>query len=213
MLQLLGRLSQASAGSACGTSLGQRLKGTHCLQDVETGKVQERQYGSVIAACGHHWDPLWPELTGEFKGTMIHAHSYRSPKPFEGRRVLIIGGGNSGGVFLQITWATLPAGVWHVVSLRRHKHVYTSSPAIGMTCTVHTVGADNEAGMRSGASAGMDIAAELAQSGAARILLSCRRRVHVVPRYTFGKPTDTRLKPWCLSAHPSLPLPGKQACD
>ncbi|CAK0739800.1 hypothetical protein CVIRNUC_001197 [Coccomyxa viridis] len=111
---------------------------TVITKDVETGKVQERQYGSVIAACGHHWDPLWPDLKGEFKGTMIHAHSYRSPEPFEGRRVLIIGGGNSG----------------------------------------------------------MDIAAELAQSGAARILLSCRRRVHVVPRYTFGKPTDTRLKPW-----------------
>ena len=62
----------------------------------------------------------------------------------------------------------------------------------------------------------MDIAAELAQSGAGRILLSCRRRVHVVPRYTFGKPTDNRLKPWCLSSHPSLPLPrgtGKHATD
>ena len=137
MLQLLGRLSQASAGSACGTSLGQRLKGTHCLQDVETGKVQERQYGSVIAACGHHWDPLWPDLKGEFTGTMIHAHSYRSPEPFEGRRVLIIGGGNSGGVFLQLTWATLSAGVWHDISLWRHGDVCTSSPAIGMTCAVH----------------------------------------------------------------------------
>ena len=45
--------------------------------------------------------------------------------------------------------------------------------------------------------AGMDIAAELAQSGVARTLLSCRQQVHVVPRYIFGKPADAQLKPWC----------------
>lgn len=44
--------------------------------------------------------------------------------------------------------------------------------------------------------AGMDIASEVAQSGAARTVLSCRRQVHVVPRYIFGKPSDARLKPW-----------------
>ena len=98
-----GIFYQASAGSACGASSVRRLNGMLCLQDIDTGSVQERHYGSVIAACGHHWDPLWPELKGEFGGTMSHAHSYRSPKPFEGRRVLIIGGGNSGGVFLQLT--------------------------------------------------------------------------------------------------------------
>lgn len=58
--------------------------------------MQTRQYGSVIAACGHHWDPLWPELKGDFTGTMMHAHAYRSPKPFEGKNVVIIGAGNSG---------------------------------------------------------------------------------------------------------------------
>ena len=66
------------------------------LQDLDTGEVLTRQYGSVINACGHHWDPLWPELKGEFTGSMLHAHAYRSPKPFEGKRVCIIGGGNSG---------------------------------------------------------------------------------------------------------------------
>ena len=89
-----------------------------CLQDVDTGKVQERQYGSVIAACGHHWDPLWPELQGEFGGTMTHAHAYRSPKPFEGRRVLVIGGGNSGGGWPP--QAVLAADVWQLALLWRH---------------------------------------------------------------------------------------------
>ena len=66
------------------------------LQDLDTGEVQTRQYGSVINACGHHWDPLWPELKGDFKGALSHAHSYRSPQPYKGKRVCIIGAGNSG---------------------------------------------------------------------------------------------------------------------
>ena len=66
------------------------------LQNLDTGKVQTRQYGSVINACGHHWDPLWPDLKGEFKGVLSHAHSYRSPQPYKGKRVCIIGAGNSG---------------------------------------------------------------------------------------------------------------------
>ena len=66
------------------------------MQDLDTGEVLTRQYGSVINACGHHWDPLWPELKGDYKGELSHAHAYRSPKPFEGKRVCIIGGGNSG---------------------------------------------------------------------------------------------------------------------
>ena len=44
----------------------------------------------------------------------------------------------------------------------------------------------------------MDIAAELALSGAAKTILSCRRPVHVVPRWVFGKPSDTAVQPWCV---------------
>ena len=77
------------------------------LQDLDTGEVLTRQYGSVINACGHHWDPLWPELKGEFTGSMSHAHAYRSPKPFEGKRVCIIGGGNSGTLHPLIAFMSL----------------------------------------------------------------------------------------------------------
>ncbi len=83
------------------------------LQDLDTGKVLTRQYGSVINACGHHWDPLWPELKGIFKGSLLHAHSYRSPKPYEGMRVCIIGGGNSGG----LPQHTHNALAWHQLAL------------------------------------------------------------------------------------------------
>ena len=61
----------------------------------------------------------------------------------------------------------------------------------------------------------MDIASEVAQGGAARTLLSCRRPVHVVPRYIFGKPSDAQLKPWYLPCGSPAPtcmhLPGNPA--
>ena len=60
-----------------------------------------RHYTSVIVACGHHWDPLWPKFKGNFTGSVSHSHGYRTPKPFVGKRVMVIGGGNSGARFHQ----------------------------------------------------------------------------------------------------------------
>ena len=54
---------------------------------------------------------------------------------------------------------------------------------------------------RAGMRPGMDIAAELALSGAAKTILSCRRPVHVVPRWVFGKPSDVAVQPWCVISY------------
>ena len=50
----------------------------------------------MIIANGHHWKPKWPEFPGEFSGEMIHSGQYKSPEQIKGKRVLVIGGGNSG---------------------------------------------------------------------------------------------------------------------
>jgi cation diffusion facilitator CzcD-associated flavoprotein CzcO len=56
-------------------------------------------YRGVLVANGHHWDPRWPEPpfpgAGDFAGEQIHAHHYRDPEILEGRRVLVLGIGNS----------------------------------------------------------------------------------------------------------------------
>ncbi|MDV7398422.1 NAD(P)-binding domain-containing protein, partial [Arthrospira platensis SPKY1] len=44
----------------------------------------------------HHSVPRWPELPGEFAGEYLHAHQYKTNAPFAGKRVLVIGVGNSG---------------------------------------------------------------------------------------------------------------------
>ncbi|RMG82175.1 MAG: monooxygenase [Chloroflexi bacterium] len=49
----------------------------------------------LLVANGHHWDPRWPDYPGQFSGEYMHSHFYRTHLPYKGKRVLIIGGGNS----------------------------------------------------------------------------------------------------------------------
>jgi cation diffusion facilitator CzcD-associated flavoprotein CzcO len=66
--------------------------------DGATVRVRGRdiEYAGVVCATGVNWSPNLPEYGGEFTGTLRHSVSYRSPTEFTGKRVLIIGLGNSG---------------------------------------------------------------------------------------------------------------------
>lgn len=55
-----------------------------------------RHYARVFIANGHHWSPRWPTFPGALTGETMHAHDYKSPEVLAGRRVLVIGAGNSG---------------------------------------------------------------------------------------------------------------------
>jgi cation diffusion facilitator CzcD-associated flavoprotein CzcO len=57
---------------------------------------EQRIYKGVVVCNGHHRDPRMPSYPGTFEGEFIHAHHYREPSDLEGKRVLVIGGGNSG---------------------------------------------------------------------------------------------------------------------
>ncbi len=62
---------------------------------VETSAGTERA-SAVICCSGVNWDPRMPEVPGEFTGQVIHSRDYRDATGFAGRRVLIVGLGNSG---------------------------------------------------------------------------------------------------------------------
>jgi hypothetical protein len=56
-------------------------------------------YAGVVIANGHNHEPRWPDIPGTFAGAMLHACQYKSPSlpvPLAGKRVLVIGAGNSG---------------------------------------------------------------------------------------------------------------------
>lgn len=58
------------------------------------GRATEHE--NVIVATGGQWVPNIPELPGSFTGEVRHTVTYRSPREFDGKRVLIVGAGNSG---------------------------------------------------------------------------------------------------------------------
>lgn len=70
----------------------------------------------VVSATGTWWRPYVPHYPGigDFRGEQLHTAGYRGPEPFHGRRVVVVGGGNSAAQILaelsqvaQTTWATL----------------------------------------------------------------------------------------------------------
>ncbi len=101
-------------------------------RSLETGEDSTHRYEAVLVANGHHWDPRIPEFGGSFDGVILHSQDYRTPDLLDGKRVVILGVGNSGADI--------------------------ACEAAGVADTVH---------------------------------LASRHGAHVIPRYLFGRPTDT----------------------
>ncbi|MEV0059830.1 NAD(P)-binding domain-containing protein [Nocardia sp. NPDC050718] len=79
-----------------------------------------RHYRAVICATGVTWSPRVPRHQGEFAGEVRHSSTYRSALEFRGRRVLIVGLGNSGADIACDAAANADAAF---VSIRRGYHL------------------------------------------------------------------------------------------
>lgn len=60
------------------------------------GEREPRRYRGLIVANGHHDVPRLPDYPGTFTGEMIHSRAYKGPEQLAGKRVLLVGAGNSG---------------------------------------------------------------------------------------------------------------------
>ncbi len=61
---------------------------------------QQHTFDLLVVGNGHHWDARWPEppFSGEFDGVQMHSHEYIdafTPHDLHGKRVLVVGVGNS----------------------------------------------------------------------------------------------------------------------
>ncbi len=61
---------------------------------LDTG--EERIYKGIVVCNGHHWAKRMPEYPGHYTGTLIHSKDYEAPRQLKDKRVLVMGGGNSG---------------------------------------------------------------------------------------------------------------------
>lgn len=88
--------------------------------EVTTGETTQR-FDAVVVANGHHTWPKFPEYPGQFSGRSLHSADYRTPDLFEGLRVLVVGGGNSGcDIVVEAaqhavrTWHSTRRGYWYL---------------------------------------------------------------------------------------------------
>lgn len=63
--------------------------------EVEFADGKRETFHGVIVCNGHHWDRRFPSYPGEFSGDLIHSKDYRTSDQLEGKRILVVGGGNS----------------------------------------------------------------------------------------------------------------------
>jgi Flavin-binding monooxygenase-like len=81
---------------------------------------QVRRYRGIVCASGINWIPQLPDIPGSFDGTLRHSASYRSAMELAGKRVLIIGLGNSGS---DIACDAAPRAACVHVSVRRGYYI------------------------------------------------------------------------------------------
>jgi cation diffusion facilitator CzcD-associated flavoprotein CzcO len=60
------------------------------------GQEEEQVFDYIVVCTGHHREPYIPEYVGRFDGEVLHSCDYKRAEPFRGKRVLVVGAGNSG---------------------------------------------------------------------------------------------------------------------
>ena len=94
------------------------------VRQRDTRAVRTVRYGAVLVANGHHWDPQYPEPAfpgaGSFSGEQMHSHHYRTPEPLAGKRVLVLGIGNSA---CDVAADCSPIAARTLLAMRRGAHV------------------------------------------------------------------------------------------
>ncbi len=93
------------------------------VEDAD-GKRRSERYRAVLVANGHHWKPRWPEPpfpgAEDYEGEQMHVHHYREPDVLEGKRVLVLGIGNSA-VDIAVESSRIAEKTF--LSMRRGAHV------------------------------------------------------------------------------------------
>lgn len=88
---------------------------------ITTSDGEVATHPAVVIANGHNWSPRWPELPGTFDGEILHSADYDDASSFRGKRVLVVGAGNSG---CDIAVESAQVAEQVSLSMRRGYHFY-----------------------------------------------------------------------------------------
>ncbi|MET9023568.1 NAD(P)-binding domain-containing protein [Actinopolymorpha sp. NPDC004070] len=94
----------------------ERVDTVHESGDRLLVRAGEREWAAraVINATGTWRRPYWPAYPGaaDFTGRQLHSAGYRGPAEFAGRRVVVVGGGNSAAQILSEIADVAAAATW-----------------------------------------------------------------------------------------------------
>ncbi len=107
----------------------------------DAGGERSERYRAVLVANGHHWQPRWPEPPfpgeAEFAGERMHVHHYREPDVLVGKRVLVLGIGNSAvdvavesSRIAERTFLAMRRGAWVLPKFLGGKPIDEAAPPI-----------------------------------------------------------------------------------
>jgi hypothetical protein len=63
---------------------------------LELADGSSASHSHLVLCSGSQWSPNVPSYPGEWRGEAMHSRDYRDAAVFDGRRVLVVGAGNSG---------------------------------------------------------------------------------------------------------------------
>ena len=112
--------AKAAAGTQAGAAAVREPPADAWCIATSAGEMEAR---CVIVATGHNHTPHIPEWPGraEFPGELLHASKYRNAAPYEGKKVLVVGAGNTGAEIAVDLVEGGACSVW--VAVRTPPHV------------------------------------------------------------------------------------------
>ncbi|KAH8093566.1 N,N-dimethylaniline monooxygenase [Aureococcus anophagefferens] len=72
-----------------------RAGGRYAVETEAGGVARTRSFDRVAVCSGLHTHPKTPALPGRFRGDVFHSRDYASPGRFAGRRVVVVGAGET----------------------------------------------------------------------------------------------------------------------
>ncbi|MBN1174599.1 MAG: FAD-dependent oxidoreductase [Micromonosporaceae bacterium] len=103
-----------AATGLAGTSSAASSRWDVTISGQRGGSSRIMRYTAVVVANGHHTVPNQPSYEGlaGFQGKVVHSADYQGPGQLRGKRVLVVGAGNTG-CEIAVEAAGVAAGCWH----------------------------------------------------------------------------------------------------
>ncbi|XP_061596410.1 uncharacterized protein LOC133459976 isoform X2 [Cololabis saira] len=128
------------------TKVGEEKKTAWEVTSLDSsGCLKTESFDAVFVCSGHYSDPHIPHLPGieNFKGQVLHSHSYRYAEPFCGQSVVVLGAKASG---LDISIELAKAGAQVTLSHRYPRLTFPLPPGIHQSSSV--VAVENDGSIR-----------------------------------------------------------------